>query len=117
MQQSVFTLTPFGHAMETFRLWEALQSGSIPVLQHPPKADPACGHSLAGFMLNAGGIEPPLVFVQDWGELPELMREAGANVAAYQDRQDRMLRWHRALKDKVYGDMWEKMKSLGLERL
>ena len=114
--QSVFTLAPFGHAMETFRMWEALESGSIPVIQKP-YLDPKCGRSLAGFMITVQGMAPPFVIVEDWKELPALMAEVLKNVSAYQERQDRLIQWYRAMKDEVYGTIWRNMRTVGLQRL
>ncbi|KAL7547324.1 hypothetical protein ACHAWF_015822 [Thalassiosira exigua] len=61
---SVFTLAPTGHNPECFRLYEAVEAGSIPILikRDLYEAKP-CHHSLMHWF-NA-----PIVVLRDWKEL------------------------------------------------
>lgn len=73
LSQSVFCPAPAGHAnLDSFRVWEALECGSIPIVERRPGFD--------YFRLAYG--EHPLPTLQDWSEVPAIMRPLLADPAA-----------------------------------
>jgi len=63
MSDSVFTLTPRGHHPECFRLFEAAEAGSIPVLTAGDFAGSKCLDPLAHWR------DAPVVLLRSWKEL------------------------------------------------
>jgi hypothetical protein len=63
LTQSVFTLCPSGSNEETYRVWEALEAGSIPVVKRSRAWKPL-------------GLDHPLYVVESWDELPRLLEAA-----------------------------------------
>ena len=89
--KSVLTLSPAGHNPECYRLWEALEAGSIPVVpldqnyhQHP------CHESLLPLRQSAA----PVIFVRGWSELPGLLKEFNDNPARADQMQKETLEWY-----------------------
>jgi hypothetical protein len=79
LQNSDFTLSPPGNNMESFRIYEAMSFGSIPVLQREAiNSDTGlqgknykCQYSYE-ILKDA---HAPVVWLDDWHELPTLMEE------------------------------------------
>ena len=83
MAQSVFTPCPKGNSVEQYRIYESLESGSIPVIKNgdgylPPE------------LLNA-----PVLRIKDWQEAPAAMAAAVADPEALLQRQIQLMAWYR----------------------
>lgn len=104
---STFTLCPQGHNPETYRLYEALEMGSIPVLVRAKFS--TFVHSVAQLETYKSGITPckghdmpwtgaPFVWLDSWEELPAvllaLLNDDEAVVAMQQANRD----WYAAFK-------------------
>ncbi|CAB1096925.1 unnamed protein product [Ectocarpus sp. CCAP 1310/34] len=78
---SKFTLCPAGRNPETFRLWEALEAGSIPIVSkldftHPvvgTKSNSTCGDGDIAWNTVAASPFAKQVSVNNWLELPDLL--------------------------------------------
>lgn len=71
LQNSVFTLAPWGNNAESLRLYEALEAGSIPIVQRGNTSDPAT--SL--LFLNAVNHRPvPFPVIGDWEQVANIMQ-------------------------------------------
>lgn len=88
LQDSVFTLCPMGDLYESYRIWEAVELGSIPVLE-----DPAGYKGGARPAQGLRDIDAPFVFVEDWGELPVVMAEFAAFPGRLTALQQRLRPW------------------------
>lgn len=92
---SIFTLCPYGHVnMDTFRLYEALEAGSIPVtLRHAPalKAEPHYWHYVFR------GDEVPFIVAETWALAAQMAR------AALDSQSGQMMR-HRCI---TFWDKWK----------
>lgn len=77
---SKFTLCPGGHNAETFRLWEALEAGSIPIVSkldytvplplEPDSNGGTCGEGVASWNTVASSPFAKEVSVDTWEDLP-----------------------------------------------
>jgi len=69
---SAFTLSPSGHNPECFRIFEAIEAGSIPVVALDDEYDKhACPNAL-GKMIDTGA---PFIILNTWTELPKRLDE------------------------------------------
>ncbi|KAG1710071.1 hypothetical protein DVH05_017079 [Phytophthora capsici] len=88
LQQSVFTICPLGKNPEQYRIWEALSSGSIPIVEELPAQcqppgvffHPAYPDSWRCVPEDVHGVlhrlDAPVLFVSDWKrDLPRLMNK------------------------------------------
>ncbi|GMF51641.1 unnamed protein product [Phytophthora fragariaefolia] len=88
LQQSVFTICPLGKNPEQYRIWEALSSGSIPIVEELPAQcqppgvffHPAYPDSWRCVPEDVHGVlrrlNAPVLFVNDWKrDLPRLMNQ------------------------------------------
>lgn len=88
LQQSVFTICPLGKNPEQYRIWEALSSGSIPIVEELPAQcqppgvfyHPAYPDSWRCVPEDVHGVlrrlHAPVLFVSDWRrDLPRLMNQ------------------------------------------
>ncbi|KAG2772914.1 hypothetical protein JG687_00003496 [Phytophthora cactorum] len=88
LQQSVFTICPLGKNPEQYRIWEALSSGSIPIVEELPAQcqppgvfyHPAYPDSWRCVPEDVHGVlrrlNAPVLFVSDWKrDLPRLMNQ------------------------------------------
>ena len=94
LTSSDFTLCPAGGNAETYRMYEAMVMGSVPILQRSLNASNMfpwypCQHTYA-FVQD---LNPPVVWLDDWSELPAIMealrRETDEQI--YQRRCARVL--------------------------
>ena len=74
-----------GHSVEQFRIYEAMETGSIPVIE----ASPATQLSLPPeYFLS------PMLFVMDWEMVVDSMLDMVANATALLARQHELTRWY-----------------------
>mmetsp|Transcript_13850 Transcript_13850/g.40528 ORF Transcript_13850/g.40528 Transcript_13850/m.40528 type:complete len:1116 (-) Transcript_13850:48-3395(-) len=91
--QSVFTLCPSGHNPESYRLFEAAEAGSIPVvtLDGMYNAHP-CGDSFLPFIESGA----PFVYLSKWGDLEETLAKLASSPSHVLEQwQERVREWHR----------------------
>ena len=96
--QSVFTLAPEGTGKESFRVWEALEAGSIPIVQR-------------GAEWTALGPDHPLIVVSDWDvqsldvALEPLRRMYASSTDEIDRLQQRVALWWQRRKRELQMDM------------
>ncbi|WP_168185879.1 exostosin family protein [Magnetospirillum sp. ME-1] len=89
MEDTRFALVPGGNSVETIRLYDALETGAIPVCLDAP------------FLRDertAGGI--PAVILSSWDELPRWWQSVEADPARYADLQRQVIAWWTAFKER-----------------
>jgi hypothetical protein len=106
---SVYTLCPAGHNPETFRLFEAAEAGSIPIVEVAPfgggrgrannrdrasEADKKSGCHDPWRPFRASGA--PFVWLESWAELPATLAALRADPEAVQQQQRAVVEWYRA---------------------
>ena len=81
MMSSKFSLAPRGTSLETFRFFEAIRFGTVPICEPlPPR------------WFYAGA---PVPVIDSWSRLPELLRELLSNDARQQELHSASLDWWR----------------------
>jgi hypothetical protein len=106
LKSSDLTLNPIGMNHECYRIYEAMQMGSLPVLEerlsHVRGKKSACDESSAYRLLKRHNA--PVLFVSNWtSQLPSLI-EREVNQVSKQvkvDRRERLLSWYRDFKLKM----------------
>jgi hypothetical protein len=89
LQESVFTLSPPGDLWETYRTWEAIAAGSVPVLMHTERSFGCRRPSLHMHAQSEGWA----LWVSQWSEVPAALEREAANVSAMLARQEAMYKW------------------------
>lgn len=89
LHESVFTLAPQGHNPECFRLYEAVEAGSIPIValdtayqNHP------CRDALQPW------ASAPVVWLNSWEELPQRLLELGRPTTTLDAQQAALRTWY-----------------------
>ncbi len=91
---STFTLAVRGHNYETYRLFEAIEAGSIPVIETGTKYDEIQG-SCSGSFKPLLDSNPPFLFVQTWLEVPQLLENEFKDPEALDRRHAALLEWRK----------------------
>ena len=94
MLDSIFTLCPKGHSIEQFRFYEAIESGSIPVIAVDGMCTGDPCPNYARERLPPAYFESPIVVVNTWDEVVPALLALLADPAALQGRQARMATWY-----------------------
>lgn len=87
MQQSSFAICPKGHSVEQFRIYEAIESGAIPVME---LKDGYLAQHLPSEYLSS-----PMLFVDRWDHVLMHMRELWDTPEALKARQVALLKWYK----------------------
>lgn len=89
LMDSIFTLAPVGHHPECFRLFEAAEAGSIPIvaLDHDYRIH-GCKNSL--YRWEKSGA----IFLKSWSQLPGTIKRLLSNPRKLQNRQRRFRKWY-----------------------
>ncbi|CAN0261209.1 unnamed protein product [Ectocarpus sp. 12 AP-2014] len=113
--RSRFTVSPGGHNPETFRTFEALEAGSIPIISKSDYTDPAfhkeirveaCGTGDAAWNTVAASPFAQAVSVDTWEDLPELLDRLHAEPDSFLDRlQADCSAWYDALMNRTYASL------------
>ncbi|CBJ28505.1 conserved unknown protein [Ectocarpus siliculosus] len=113
--RSRFTVSPGGHNPETFRTFEALEGGSIPIISKSDYTDPAfhkeirveaCGTGDAAWNTVAASPFARAVSVDTWEDLPELLDRLHAEPDSFLDRlQADCGAWYDALMNRTYASL------------
>ncbi|KAL1528769.1 hypothetical protein AB1Y20_010097 [Prymnesium parvum] len=101
LQQSIFSICPPGDLWETYRAWEAIEVGSIPILLDVQRVYGHCPHPAEHMLATV----PEALSVRDWSELPELIRRETADMGALARRQERLLQWLEENKRRVHEEL------------
>ena len=92
---SDLTLCPVGMNAESYRIYEAMVFGSVPVLED--QVTPGQCDATAFRLLKQ--LRAPVLYVKDWTELPALItREAAISAAEIVARRQRVVQWYREFK-------------------
>lgn len=92
LKESVFTLAPWGNNFESMRLYEALEAGSIPILQK-------INDSNLDFVTGGLGANP-LPIVKDWSEVGSLIRLYIMDMAKLTSLHYEVISWWTATKSR-----------------
>ena len=97
---SVFTLVPAGHNPETYRMYEAVEAGSIPVLLR---------QDLYGGRANCKGslhhwVDAPLLVLDSWDDLYQTIETMMRDKKNIQQMQLKLRTWYDEYMRKVVGD-------------
>lgn len=84
---SIFTLCPIGHNPEQFRIFEAMEGGSIPVFSRAEIATHKCQNALGPFEGT------PVLFVHNWQQLPAQLVDIVNNPARLAELYQRFQAW------------------------
>lgn len=111
---SVFTISPAGHSPECFRLFEAVEAGSIPILTHDdlhgahhPDADKRKGfknvpHPCKDSLYH--WYDAPMVVLDSWDELYPTVERLLSDARALDAMQDNMRRWYDSYMRKIVAE-------------
>ncbi|CAM9294234.1 unnamed protein product, partial [Hapterophycus canaliculatus] len=111
---SKFTIAPAGHNAETFRTWEALEAGSIPIVSKTDFTEPEyefptgvnCGVGTIGWNVVAGSPFAKQASVNTWSELPALLERLRREPADYIDKlQEDCTAWYSSVMKQTYTSM------------
>jgi len=103
MQDSIFVPCPRGRALDTFRIYEALESGAIPIIE---LADGyARGH------LPPDYFESPMIFVENWETAPAEMMKLVEDSTALLAKQKAVQAWYDTMMRKVVGTLEELLEA------
>uniref|UniRef100_A0A7S1XDT6 RXYLT1 C-terminal domain-containing protein n=2 Tax=Compsopogon caeruleus TaxID=31354 RepID=A0A7S1XDT6_9RHOD len=92
LAESMFTLSPVGHNPESYRIFEAIEAGSIPVIAlDQAYLSHACGDPLWRYRETGS----PIIFIDRWQDIPRVLRELISNPAALANRQEAVVKWYR----------------------
>ncbi|KAH9260462.1 hypothetical protein BASA82_000140 [Batrachochytrium salamandrivorans] len=90
---SMFTLCPTGHNPEAYRIYEALEAGSIPVLGLDRYYRHARCHDAFKPFIEANA---PFVYLGNgWQGLEEFLQTKGSNATWITEQQDLCVKWYR----------------------
>ena len=90
---SIFTLSPSGHNPETFRLYEAAEAGSIPIVDNTNalNSEIACNDPWIPFIYSGA----PFVWIQNWDNIESILQQLHAEGhAALEIRQRQLRSWY-----------------------
>mmetsp|Transcript_6135 Transcript_6135/g.15627 ORF Transcript_6135/g.15627 Transcript_6135/m.15627 type:complete len:551 (+) Transcript_6135:84-1736(+) len=97
---SIFTLCPQGHNPEAFRIYEACEAGSIPIVVLDGFYRTHECNTAYGPLIKQGA---PFVFLNGWHELPGFLEIMLANPARLQQMQADVMAWYGKFMQKVAG--------------
>lgn len=86
MLESAFTPCPKGRGLDTFRLYEAMEAGSIPIIE--------LAGGYARQHLPPAYFESPMLFVEAWEQAPEVMFNLAINSSELDRRQQQVMAWY-----------------------
>ena len=90
---SVFTLCPAGHNVEAYRMYEALEAGSIPiVVRSEYYRNAECTNGFAPLAES----KAPFPILESWEELPGVLARAKRDVSWAQEMQCETFAWYRS---------------------
>ena len=112
---SVFTLAPAGHNPECYRLFEAVEAGSIPVLIKNDLYSMQQGLNDCKESLHHW-YDAPILVLDSWDDLFPTMERLMGNLEALDEMQIKLHRWYDEHMRKVVGDFEDFMLESLYER-
>lgn len=98
LRDSQFTLCPWDNHQETIRLWDALETGSIPVMLNATEFL----HLLPMKLDNQTGTpHQPVVTLATWDQLADLLRDRTRRPQVYERWQKQNILWWKRFKTKL----------------
>jgi len=95
---SIFTLCPAGHNPEAYRIYEACEAGSIPILVLDDEYD---GHECKQAFTPLLQQGAPFIFLNNWDELPAFLDSVNTDTARLQRLQADVMGWYGKFMSKV----------------
>ncbi|KAL1515700.1 hypothetical protein AB1Y20_002317 [Prymnesium parvum] len=89
LRSSIFTLVPAGHFYSSTHLWEAIEAGSIPIVQKIDGEYNNCFGPSEHLLATVDGI----LHLTDWDELPSILEQEMANMPSLRRRQMQLRAW------------------------
>jgi len=91
LKHSVFTLCPTGRNPESYRIYEAIEAGSIPILALDKEYhDHPCKNAFLPFVK----YHAPFVFLTDWKQLPKVLAMYSQDPNKVVALQERLRPWY-----------------------
>ena len=108
LYDSTFTLTPAGHNPECYRIYEAIEAGSIPILVHDDLyITDEKQHVCVGALVHL--YDAPLVVLESWNELSSTVEGLLKDTVELNAMQDRLTLWYETYMKKVVADFEDLM--------
>lgn len=99
MQASIFVPCPRGRALDTFRIYEALESGAIPIIE--------LAGGYAREHLPPHYFDSPMIFVENWETAPAEMMKLVGDSTALLAKQKAVQAWYDSMMRKVVSTLEE----------
>lgn len=101
---------PRGHNIECYRIYEACEAGSIPIIEdfNPIEPTGACIDPLAPFKK----AKAPFIYITSWKDLPQLLEEISRDPQWIQRKQIELLEWNRKFKLDFITDFENRLANL-----
>ena len=84
--ESAFAPCPRGRALDTFRIYEALEAGAIPIIE--------LANGYARDHLPPDYMDSPMIFIESWSEVPEKMASLFSDPSAINAKQKAVQAWY-----------------------
>jgi len=99
---SIFTLCPAGDFWETYRTWEAIEAGSIPIVHDVRGCYAGCTDPAVHLRTL---VPDGVLLVDDWAELPALLAREMSNLSKVSWRQNILIDWLATYKRQAFVDL------------
>ena len=113
LQNSDFTLCPVGLNTESYRIYEAMSYGSIPVIEDVMTVGECGARSSSKLfplrVLKESGA--PVFYVKDWHQLPELLQSVSDDSLQIVERRRLVVLWYRNFKSSLQDHMVKVLES------
>ena len=108
LYDSTFTLTPAGHNPECYRIYEALEAGSIPIfIRDDLYITSEEQHACVGALVHL--YDAPLVVLESWKDLSSTVEDLLKDPVELNAMQDRLTLWYETYMKKVVADFEDLM--------
>ena len=104
--ESVFTLTPAGRNPESFRLYEAIEAGSIPIMVYHDLHQGE-QYGLSSFNCREAlryWYDAPIVVLKSWNDLYPTVRTLMEDLEKLDEMQNRLREWYDGFMGRVIRD-------------
>ena len=108
LYDSTFTLTPAGHNPECYRIYEAIEAGSIPILVHDDLyITDEKQHVCVGALVHL--YDAPRGVLESWNELSSTVEGLLKDTVELNAMQDRLTLWYETYMKKVVANFEDLM--------
>ena len=108
LKDSDFTLCPVGINSESYRIYESMSFGSIPILEDI--TTPGSCDSKGPYKLLKK-YKAPVIYLKDWSELKTIFKEGTWNDKKIVDLRKQILEWYEVFKYKIREEFLEVVSS------